>query len=252
MEFNAHVSRPLLAASLVIAALAVSTTPAPACGVVIPPVITENAAIDAQRALFVWRGNMLDMHLQLSTQSDSGTLAWVLPVNGTPEVAEGDNALFEALDALTQPTITLTRASPSGVCAGDAGAPDVVDAVTHLGGGVAGVFEYELLGGSAAAVTNWLGTAGYPTPDGLEASLEPYVEQGLRFLAVKVSEAPDTALLPPLKITVSSPGDRRARFPLGLSASTSGPVTPILWYVLADTRFRVANAGSMDIDLVGE
>lgn len=251
----------LLAFSLVVTALAAPTlapAPASACGAFFPSVTASNAAIDAQRALFVWRDKTVDMHLQLVAATDGGDFAWILPVPDQPTLALGDAAIFDALDAIATPTIEIVRDSGGGgggFCGSDAAGGDLGQprgGVQHFGGGTLGDYTWDLIAGQTAeAVEAWLTDNDYAVPDGFADVAEAYTS--MRFLAVRLSaDAGDDALdLTPLVVTVERPADGRLVFPLGFSRMSAPATTPLVLYTLADKRYRVANAASVEVATVG-
>ncbi|PKN55153.1 MAG: hypothetical protein CVU56_22765 [Deltaproteobacteria bacterium HGW-Deltaproteobacteria-14] len=250
----------MLSVTLALFALAttIATRPAQACGGFFQTEPTQNLAIDAQRALFVWHEKTVDVHLQLVADTDGAEFAWVVPVPVQPELSLGDAAVFDALDALTTPSIQIVRDAGGG--GGFCGSADAAgglapnqDGVQHFGGGVLGDYQWDLIAGdSATAVGAWLGDHGYVLPDAFAAAAQPYLDDGMRFLAVRLTPtARDGALdLQPLVVTMPRPGDSRLVFPLGFSKVSAIDVTPVVLYVLADKRYRVANAASVELRTV--
>ncbi|TNF31050.1 MAG: DUF2330 domain-containing protein [Deltaproteobacteria bacterium] len=230
-----------------------------ACGGFFRSETAQNLAIDAQRALFVWRADTVDVHLQLVADTDGADFAWVVPVPAQPELSLGDAAVFTKLDGLTTPSITLERDSGGGgggFCgsADQAGgvAPNET-AVTHFGGGILGDYQWDVLAGATAeAVGTWLGDNGYVLPEGFADAAQPYLDGGMRFLAVKLAPGSEDAALDlqPLVVTMPRPGDGKLVFPLGFSRLSAVDVTPVVLYVLADKRYRVANAAAVELSTV--
>ena len=245
--------------ALFLLATAIAPRPAQACGGFFQTEPTQNLAIDAQRALFVWHERTVDVHLQLVASTDGGEFAWVVPVPVQPELSLGDAAVFEALDTLATPSIEIVRdaGGGGGFCgsadkAGGGLGPDQ-NGVQHFGGGVLGDYQWDLIAGdSATAVGAWLGEHGYVLPEAFADAAQPYLDGGMRFLAVRLTPvAQDSALdLQPLVVTMPRPGDSRLVFPLGFSRVSAIDVTPVVLYVLADKRYRVANAASVELSTV--
>jgi len=254
-------SSRLLAIVPLVAGLTVASIPldaAHACGGFFRTETTQNLAIDAQRALFVWHEKTVDVHLQLVAATDGGDFAWVVPVPVQPELSLGDEAIFESLDTLTTPSITFDRDSGGG--GGFCGSADAAgglapnqSGVTHFGGGVLGDYQWDVITGvTTEAVGTWLGDHGYVLPEGFADAAQPYLDGGMRFLAVTLTPtAQDSALdLQPLVVTMERPGDSKLVFPLGFSRLSAVDVTPIVLYVLADKRYRVSNAANVELDTV--
>lgn len=250
----------LLLCSVAVAALAAAGAPAPAsaCGAFFPSVSATNAAIDAQRALFVWREKTVDMHLQLVADTDGGDFVWILPVPDQPTLALGDAAVFDALDAIATPTVEIARDSGGGgggFCGSDAAGGALGQprgGVQHFGGGTLGDYTWDLIAGQEAeAVAAWLETNAYAVPEGFAAVAAAYTS--MRFLAVRLSpdRADDGLDLTPLIVTVERPATGRLVFPLGFSRVSAPETTPLVFYNLADKRHRVANAASVEVATVG-
>lgn len=250
----------LIAAFVSLGATPIAPRVAHACGGFFQTEATQNLAIGAQRALNVWREETVDVHLQLVANTDGGDFAWVVPVPVQPELSLGDAAVFEALDGLSTPSVEIVRGTGGGgggFCgSADAAGGGLVpnqNGVQHFGGGALGDYQWDLITGeSATAVGAWLGDHGYVVPDAFADAAQPYLDGGMRFLAVKLTpEAQDGALdLQPLVVTMPRPGDSRLTFPLGFSRVSAIDVTPIVLYVLADKRYRVANAASVELATV--
>lgn len=249
-------------AAAILLATVISAERARPCGAVFPSRSSQNLAIDAQRALLVVGEDDVALHLQLATASDGEAFSWVIPVpgaGGVPTVALGDQAVFDALDALTTPTVTVTQDSGGGGIgcgsankAGD-GAPRS-GGVQHFGGGSVGDYTYDILAGSdTAAIRAWLEEHGYVVPDGFDAAITPYTERS-KFVAVRLAAgAADGAVNRPLVLTWARPfGETSMGYAFGLSKLSSAETQPLLLWVLADKRQRVANYGSTDVKEVAE
>lgn len=252
--------RAPLAVALVVAVLAHAPAASP-CGALFRSETDQNLALDAQRALYVLRSSTVELHLQMrAAGTDGAGFAWIIPVPGEPTLSLGDAALFDALDRMTTPTVEIVSGGGSGgggFCAGDAakaGGGDLRDnGVQHFGGGVLGDYTYDVVGGNdAAAIEAWLGEHGYRVPEGFAAALAPYAGRAT-FVAVRLSPgAEDEVDLEPLVVTVARPFDVTITYPLGLSRVSTVDVAPVVLWVLADKRYRVANFGSTDLQGVAD
>lgn len=232
------------------------------CGAIFPSRTSQNLAIDAQRALLVVGEDQVALHLQLATASDGEAFSWIIPVpgsGGVPTVALGDQAVFDALDALTTPTVTVAADEGGGgfgcgsaAKTGD-GAPRS-GGVQHFGGGALGDYTYDILAGSdTAAIQAWLEDHGYLVPEGFEAAITPYTARS-KFVAVRLAAGgADGAVNEPIVLTWSRPfGETSMGYAFGLSKLSSAPTQPLLLWLLADKRQRVANYGSTQVREVAE
>jgi hypothetical protein len=144
--------------------------------------------------------------------------ALVVPV---PEVLEpgqihiAEHALVDHLDAYTAPR--LVERSDRNPCsaqasAGTTGTPPAGTAVHGVrieAQQSAGEYDITILSAEqSAGLAGWLRQNGYRLPDGAEATLQPYIEAGMRFLLARVNLEEQTKLgysyLRPLQIAYES------------------------------------------------
>jgi hypothetical protein len=228
-----------------------------ACGVFLAT--TSNGSVEATQTLVVVRKDKLEIHARIAAATGQAGFAWVLPVPGDPTVALGDAKVFEDL-AFTQPHLSFPSAAGRGGCGGfgatvgmksAAGGSNGQD-VTVLEGGKLGGYQYSVLeGSSSAGVVAWAKDNGYTVPDGLEAALSPYAEAGMRFVVAQLDPAsadPRGYVLDPLVVTLARPADGTWTYPLALMKLSETTLSSVLFFVLADKRYRVSNYGGMELD----
>lgn len=232
-----------------------------ACGAFFPSQTSQNLAIDAQRALLVVRDDTLALHLQLAAATDGQPFSWIIPIakgSGPPTITLGDESTFDALDALTTPAVTIVRGGDSGggLCGSDKAGGDLGGGpgggVQHFGGGEVGPYQYDLLAGtSTEAIATWLGENGYVLPDGFADAITPYTARSV-FVAVRLtpSAAAEGARTEPLVVTWPRAFEAGLGYALGLSKLSTIDTAPLLLWVLADKRQRIANFGSTDVTRV--
>lgn len=221
-------------------ALALVAVPALACGCGAYIPREGEANVNAERALIRWDGSTEDVVMELSVQGSSAEAAWIVPVPSEATVQLGDAELFDALQELTKPLVQQYRSFPSiGGFAGSApegtgGAP-----VTVLGRQALGPFDVSSLAATdAGALSGWLEENGYQFPPELADALEPYVERGWFYVAVRLTPGDgDEELggeLEPLWMTFDSD---EIVYPMIPSRLAQGSLSVFL-YVLADHRVR--------------
>lgn len=242
--------------------LLVIASPARPCGALFASETSENLAIDAQRALLVVREDAFALHLQLATSTDGAPFSWIVPVPataGAPTIALGDDALFAALDDLTTPSVTIERGSSGG--GGFCGSADAAGdggrnfgGVTHFGGAELGPYTYDIVAATSSAdLSTWLVANDYVVPAGFDAAITPYVA-GNTFVAVRLTAGPaqQGATTDPLVITWPRPFGAGLGYAFGLSKLSAAEVMPLVLWVLADKRQRVANYGSVDVHAIAD
>jgi hypothetical protein len=174
-------------AALAAVALA-SARPAEACGCG----IAIEASVSEEQGLVIEQDSREQIVLSLDLASDgTGRAAVVLPVPGVPtvEAVKGGDPLAY-LDEATQPA---PEVGSSGGGGDTAAAPrvDVIDRET-IGG-----YDVARLGaGDAAALNRWLDDNGYTLPDGAEPILADYIDEGWRFVAIRLAPESDGRLKP--------------------------------------------------------
>lgn len=230
------------------------------CGALFRSETDQNLALDAQRALIVLRASTIEMHLQLHVATGGGDFAWIVPVPGVPTLSLGDTDVFDALTEMTTPHVEIVSDggdSGGGFCGSDAAKGDLGngrgDGVQHFGGGTLGDYTYDIIAGSSAeAIETWLGEHGYTLPADFADAVAPYVGRA-SFVAVRMSPGSTTVVDPdPLVVTFPRPFDTSLTYPLGMSRLSTLESAPVLLWVLADKRYRVANFGSADLSLVAD
>jgi hypothetical protein len=157
-----------------------------ACGVAIEATVSE------EQGLVIEQDGSESIVLSLDLNSD-GTerAAVVLPVPGEPtvEAVKGGDPLAY-LDVATQPAPAV---GSSGGGDETAGAPPV----DVIGRETVGGYDVARLGsGDAAALDSWLRENGYTLPAGAEPILAEYVDQGWRFVAIRLAPESDGPLKP--------------------------------------------------------
>jgi len=255
-------SRVLVTLSLLVSLVIAPSNAARPCGAFFASDSSQNLAIGAQRALMIVGADTIALHLQLTATTDGKPFSWIIPVPegaGPPTVALGDERIFLALDLLTTPSVTITRAGGGGqsLC-GDAESGGLQDlrggGVQHFGGGELGPYQYDILAGSdEAALVGWLEAHDYLIPVGFSLAVTPYLDKSV-FIAVRLTPAAAAEGLKTEPLVVSWPRAFEAGlgYGLGLSKLSSPTVAPLLLWVLADKRQRVLNYGSIEVATVAE
>jgi MYXO-CTERM domain-containing protein len=214
-------SSPLVRSFAVLApltALALLAAPsrAQACGGTFCDNLPEPMPVDqaGEDILFVIDGSEVEVHVRIQYEGEAERFAWLLPLQGVPEVAVGSDLLFTALSTTLAPRWTPSVVSecdedPSGGSEGDGddgggikldladgddgGGPDVVFQQ------VVGAFEVVVLqGGTAAEVLEFLDQNDYAQDPAAEPILQEYLDEGFLFAAVKLSAGAEVDEIHPL------------------------------------------------------
>lgn len=195
-----------------------------ACGVAIEATVSE------EQGLVIEQDGRESIVLSLDLTSD-GTerAAVVLPVPGEPDVEAvrgGDPLAY--LDVATQPPPAVGSSGGGD----DAAAAPPVDVI---GRETVGGYDVARLGaGDAAALDRWLRDNGYTLPADAEPILDEYVDEGWRFVAIRLAPESDGPLEP---LAVGFETDEYV-YPMKLEQLATEPLDLTL-FTLADGPRRV-------------
>ncbi|MFN3199742.1 MAG: DUF2330 domain-containing protein [Bradymonadia bacterium] len=196
--------------------------------------------------------SLMHMHVQIQYQGEPDDFGWILPVPPDVEVQLGVDALFAALDGASAPGFALqavNRCSSgdtgSSGCGdqtavlqgsgadGSWGAPEY-PSVDVLSQGQIGPYEQVVLTAEdVGEIVEWLELNDFNVPDGSEALLTPYLEEGSVFLALRLRSEQEVGDVEPIHLTFTSdtPG-----IPLRPTAVAAEPDMGIIVHVLGDHR----------------
>jgi MYXO-CTERM domain-containing protein len=216
----------------------------------------------AERILFAREGARMHMIVQITYQGPPTEFGWLLPAPGDVETAVSSAQLFATLDARFRPTFQLET-----VLAADCGQPPAPDggplggwsddsSGAGGGGGEApvvvlsrepiGPYDRAILrAGSVEALIGWLDENAYQVPEGAEARLQPYVDLGLAFVAIKLLPGQGSRDIVPLQLTFTS--DSPA-IPLRPTAVAAEPDTGVIVHLLGKARAVPTNFAHLQLN----
>lgn len=196
------------------------------------------ARIPSEQALIVFANGRQEIITSVQLQSESDRAAVVFPVPGMPEVSALQNdEIFTYLDRVTRPEVRaeerlVWRDSDRAVGGAAPGGVQV------LGREVIGGYDVvRLAADDLGALQRWLDENNYAAPEGAEPILRAYIEEGWKFVAVKLAlgQAANGALAP-LQIGFDSD---TIVYPMRFESLAEQPID-VLIYVLADHRMEIA------------
>ena len=239
----------LLKNTLVIAGLLTAPGAALACGGVFCNATTPvNQA--AERILFAQDGSKMHMHVRLSYQGPPTEFGWLLPAPPDVETALSSELLFTRLDAQFGPLFNLTRefddhclqaqnrAGAPSAAGGDFDADGVAEeadpGVAVLSREAIGPYDRVIIAAqSTQALRDWLDQNEFSIPDSVDATLEPYIEMGSVFVAIKLLPGSDDGDVAPLHLTFTSD---KAAVPIVPTQVAANPDMGVIVHVLAGDR----------------
>lgn len=182
--------------------------PATACG----GLFCQNVPVDqaGEQILFHQEGEYVTAMVRILYEGDSENFSWVVPVPTTPELSTGADAMFDELERLTRPQFILDRTGSA--CdsdfadGGSTGGPVFSVAAESDSGGVTieqslsvGPFAIEIVSSTdAGEMAAWLETNDYDLSDRGRQLIAPYVDAGMKFVAVKLLSGQSSGSIQPL------------------------------------------------------
>ncbi len=219
-----------------------------------------------ENVLFVEGDGYVEAHVQIRYQGDPARFAWLVPMPAVPEVSVGSQLLFDALLAGSTPLYGIrttqmrcdgsTRTSESQGCAGGSAssaslggvamkrenAAEMMDPI----GKTVGSFDVTILQPkSADEVLQWLSDNAFQLPARSLALLQPYVDAGSVFAAVRFAPGADVKEIHP--IVFRYPGTR-ASIPLQLTAVAATPDMRVRVFFLGQGRMVPTNYRQLVLD----
>ena len=196
----------------------------------------------------------VEMHVQVEYMGPSESFAWVIPVQGEPDVFLSHSALFSELPAALPQIYRIdgddsacslsTASSASGGTAtgggsgtgtgtGTGGPPDD-PGVEVLDNQLVGAYDVTTLAADDAGVlVDWLQDNGYDVPDALEDVLVPYIAGDMNFLALKMRSGASEGKLSPLGLRYEG---TTPAIPIELTSLAASPDMPLFVYVFGEAR----------------
>ena len=264
-----------LATSFASAALLVDTRPAAACGCLSPPEVTVgDFAVNQQseQIIFEVEPGWVTAHVLIKYAGDPASFAWIVPVPEVPELGISPATAFGFLDQLTQPRVNVNVENicpvsewkcayhPSASCGtrgledsdssgsgsgGNGGAPGGPP-VTVLSEQVIGDYQTVTFRADEANVaTAWLRQNGFIVNQTTSIYMEPYVQQGMVFVAAKLVPGAGVKSIKPLKLRYRS---AYPMVPLILTAVAAEPHLTVTSYVYGSEIYRPMGHPVVTID----
>jgi hypothetical protein len=198
-----------------------------------------SARIPAEQALIVFANGREEIITSVQLKSDGPGAAVIFPVPGVPDVSViGDQDVFGYLAEVTRPQERVEerifwreRDNPELAAGGAPGGVNV------LGRAIIGGYDVaQLAADDANALQTWLDDNGYSAPNGAEPILRAYIDEGWKFVAVKLApnQTADGALTP-LRMAFAS---TEIVYPMRLGALSDQPLD-VLLYVLTEHRVEL-------------
>lgn len=164
--------------------------------------------------------------------------SWVVPVPSPPEVDVAETQSLNLLDAGTQLQIN----NPPNYCNG------LLTFYAELGGGggddylelgSVGPYDYVIIRNqNPGEMVGWLRQNGYRVTDEMIPIIVQYVDEGMFFLAMKLSQDAEVGDIQPVVMTYKS---NHPMIPIRLTAVAAVPDMPIITWIFGDTQYVPEN-----------
>lgn len=228
------------------------------------PVPPEPVDQTAERIVFEVGTETVTAHVQISYTGPADEFAWIVPVSGTPDVFESQPEMFADVDAATALDVVLPPPdlcpSPSGGggdggrgCVGgcaqadsaavadgaEARGADGQSPVTVYAQDVTDNYEYSVIGAAEASdLVGWLQINQFNVSENMVPVMQPYIDEGMRYLAVKLREGRAATDIQPLAIRYEG---SQPMIPIRLTAVAAQPLMGIQVWIFADAPYVPEN-----------
>ncbi len=236
---------PSLATPLVlfIFTLAIWPTQSSACGGFFCQTVPINQA--GEQIVFRQEGDQTTAMVKILYSGEAENFSWVVPVPSSPEISLGADVTFTELDFATRPQFILQRkgqvceadivalsvAASVDATAGDAGESDGVTVEQELS---VGPFDIEVVSSdNPDDLAIWLQDNDYDLTDRGRELIAPYVQAGMKFVALKLRRGEQTGSIQPLIMKYQS---NKPMVPIRLTAVAAQDDMGVLVWVVSDAR----------------
>jgi hypothetical protein len=246
------------AMGLGLVSMAMTADDARACGGCFHGPTQNGDVITDHRMIFSVTPQQTTLYDEIEYQGSPAGFAWVLPIHGQVQVGLSSDAVFAALDSVTQTTIESPNppSCPScscgefGASAGDAGASGSSSGggggVNVISQSVVGPYEtVQLQSTNPTALSDWLTANGFAIPAAVQPIIAAYVNEGFDFLALKLQPGQGVQAMRPVSVTTSGAG---LTLPLRMVAAGTGATVGITLWVVAQGRYEAANFPNFTVD----
>ena len=200
----------------------------------------------AEQIIFRQNGDQVTAVVLIQYVGDAEDFSWVVPVPGVPELSTGSDVLFQSLEPATRPQFNLEVLGQA--CAnldlsdrfglpaplGGTDQDENEDGVTVIEESVVGPFDVQVVSSAdPAALAQWLEDNDYDLSDRGQELIEPYVEEGMNFVALKLRQDQNVGDIRPLIMKYQSD---KPMIPIRLTAVAAEDDMGVLVWLLGEAR----------------
>lgn len=211
-------------------------SPSAACG----GLFCANTPVDqtAQRIIFAVNeaAGEITAYVQITYTGSSDAFSWIVPVPNNPKVGVADIAAFDELSQLTTPRLVFPPVPDCFTLPVVAGADSAVNVLQQ---GTVGPYDFTVIEDKDPAVLlSWLRDNGYRITPETESLIKVYTDQGMVFLAMKLSSDKDVQNIQPVALTYKASAPM---IPMRLTAVAANPNMAITTWIFANKQATPAN-----------
>ncbi len=204
-----------------------------ACGGIVSPDL--DARVTGEQALVATDGGTETIVMRLDLQSVADNAALIVPTPAPATASAAGPSLFYELDRLSAPRVEGRRNTDLDEAGAIPGTAPVVVAQVQLGP----LEATTLTGGDLTGVRQWLDSHGYTLRPEVSAQLDPYLQQGWSFVAMRLTgDKPLSGQLDPVKLVFASD---RLVYPMRMSAAAKNAQRVVI-YTLGRHRMQRTDA----------
>ncbi len=233
--------RRLLFILVVVLGLLIGFAPQPtaACG----GLFCTNTPVDqaAERIIFAVdrSAGAITAYVQINYTGSADAFSWVVPVPNNPEVGVAELSAFTELSQLTVPRLIFPPAPDCFAMPVMSASASGGEGVNVLQEGSVGPYDFAVIEDKDPnALVSWLRDNGYQITPAMEPLVKAYTDEGMVFLAMKLSGGKDVQDIQPVSMTYKA---REPMIPIRLTAVAANPNMGILTWVFADQQATPAN-----------
>jgi len=227
---------------LLLCSMAPMSNPVHACGGFFCTTVPIDQA--GEQIIFRKDGDTITAIVRILYEGNPEDFSWVVPVPDTPELSTGSDATFDELDRITRPVFNLTTigqsctpvfASLGSLDGGFAEAATAADSSVVVEQElVVGPYEIQVISGTdASEMISWLTERNYDLSDRGEELITPYVEDGMKFVALRLSANQTSGSIQPLIMKYKSD---KPMVPIRLTAVAAQEDMGVVTWIVGDAR----------------
>ncbi|GCE07996.1 hypothetical protein KDAU_53250 [Dictyobacter aurantiacus] len=225
---------------------------AQACGGLFAATSQGRVSQDTERLLITIGAQKTTLYEQIRYQGNAHDFAWVLPVATVPTVNTASPALFNQLEMVTAPrfleppakncnSVDIMKSLFDNGTYGGARAPASSSKVDIYSGGSVGPFTYQVIrSDNAGALTSWLQSHQYAVPANTSTLIQPYVQNHMYFLAMRLRTQGNVTNIAPVQVTFPTVM-KQVTIPIHLAAADIQQRMRMEVSILASQRFGSQN-----------